>query len=359
MLPHERKTHTPLSTPKKHYIALDGLRGIAAMAVVVFHFMEIIISDFTKNPIAHGYLAVDFFFCLSGFVVAHAYDDKIGHMGMSAFLKRRLQRLHPLVVLGSVLGLLAFLYDPFSDSSSRYSILQITILFFLSATLVPYPAMEDRYFNLFGLNAPSWSLFWEYVANLLYAVILVRLGRKWLLGMAVVAAVLLVYIAKDSGSLIGGWNGETFWHGGARMFYSFLAGVCVLRYQLIFKRKLGFVSLSILLLLAFFTPYHPSSNWYSEPALIVLFFPFLIAIGAGTKLSSQQEKFCRLAGSLSYPLYITHYCIMWMFGSYYSQTKPSPDTLIPLVFGLIAFQLLVAYLASRYFDGTWKSTKRA
>lgn len=62
---------------KTHFEILDGLRGIAAVAVVIFHFMEFAIPDYTKNFIAHGYLAVDFFFCLSGFVIAYAYDNRI------------------------------------------------------------------------------------------------------------------------------------------------------------------------------------------------------------------------------------------------------------------------------------------
>ena len=92
---------------KHHFSTLDGLRGVAAIAIVVFHFMEIAYSDFTKNFIAHGFLAVDFFFCLSGFVMAYAYDDRLKGMGLMAFFKARIIRLHPLVVLGGVLGLLA------------------------------------------------------------------------------------------------------------------------------------------------------------------------------------------------------------------------------------------------------------
>src|SRR3954465_5875636 len=98
---------------KKHFEILDGLRGIAALAVVIFHFMEWIFSDYTKNFIGHGFLAVDFFFCLSGFVIGYAYDNRIERMGVKEFFKSRLIRLHPLVILGSVLGLLGFLIDPF------------------------------------------------------------------------------------------------------------------------------------------------------------------------------------------------------------------------------------------------------
>src|ERR1700750_3181305 len=91
---------------KQHFEILDGLRGVAAIAIVTFHFMEVVYSDYSKNFIGHGFLAVDFFFCLSGFVIAYAYDDRLAKMGVIEFFKSRLIRLHPLVVFGSVIGLL-------------------------------------------------------------------------------------------------------------------------------------------------------------------------------------------------------------------------------------------------------------
>src|SRR3982750_333356 len=95
---------TTILRTKQHFQVLDGLRGIAALSVVMFHFMEWVYTDYTRNFIAHGFLAVDFFFCLSGFVIGYAYDNRIGKMGVKEFFKSRLIRLHPLVVLGAVLG---------------------------------------------------------------------------------------------------------------------------------------------------------------------------------------------------------------------------------------------------------------
>ncbi|WP_369410091.1 acyltransferase family protein [Hufsiella arboris] len=103
-----KETGADLLKTKQHFEILDGLRGVAAVAVVIFHFMEIAVPDYTKSFIAHAYLAVDFFFCLSGFVIAYAYDTRLKKIGVLAFLKLRLIRLHPLVIIGSVIGLLAF-----------------------------------------------------------------------------------------------------------------------------------------------------------------------------------------------------------------------------------------------------------
>src|SRR3954464_12275134 len=114
---------------KQHFEILDGLRGIAALSIVMFHFMEWVYTDYSKNFIAHGFLAVDFFFCLSGFVIGYAYDDRITKMGVREFFKSRVIRLHPLVVAGSVLGLLAFLFDPFGGHPELYSIGKIILAF--------------------------------------------------------------------------------------------------------------------------------------------------------------------------------------------------------------------------------------
>src|SRR6201992_3323380 len=183
----DKPGHEILQT-KQRFEILDGLRGIAALSVVTFHFMEIVYSDYSKNFIGHGFLAVDFFFCLSGFVIGYAYDDRIREMGAWEFFKSRLIRLHPLVVLGSVLGLLAFLFDPFGGHPELYSTGKIILVFLASIFLVPLPIVNDRAFNLFSFNAPAWSLFWEYVANIFYALVLCKISRRWLILLTILSA---------------------------------------------------------------------------------------------------------------------------------------------------------------------------
>src|SRR6187551_2944695 len=106
------KPGADLLKTKQHFEILDGLRGIAALAVVVFHFMEWIFTDSSKNFIGHGFLAVDFFFCLSGFVIGYAYGDRVERIGVLEFFKSRLIRLHPLIIFGTVLGLLGYFFEP-------------------------------------------------------------------------------------------------------------------------------------------------------------------------------------------------------------------------------------------------------
>lgn len=339
-----------LPQQKHHFLVLDGLRGVAAFMVVVFHFMEIIETDFTKNILAHGYLAVDFFFCLSGFVIAYAYDDRMQNKTVKWFCKQRLLRLQPLVILGAILGLLAFIFDPFGNYIANYSIVQIIMLFAATVFVIPYPVMEDRYFNLFGLNAPAWSLFWEYIASAAYAIILVKLSRKWTAALTLIAAITLFSVGYIYNSTSGGWDGSTFWHGGARLFYSFLAGMCIFRYRLIIHNKLGFLPISLLLCLAFFMPWHPNCNWLTEPLVITLYFPLILTMGAGSTLTEKHKKACVFLGQLSYPLYITHYFALWGFGSYYATKQPNMQTLLIVVPCLIVVQIVVAYLAMKFYD---------
>lgn len=333
---------------KQHFTILDGLRGVAALAIVAFHFMEVVF-EFSKNILGHGFLAVDFFFCLSGFVIAYAYDDRLGKMGIMEFFKSRVIRLHPLVIFGSVLGLLSFLFDPFGGTAAQYSIGKITLLFLTSALLIPFPTMEDRYFNNFGLNAPAWSLFWEYVANIFYAFVLYKLSKKYLMVLACIAAILLISVSYYSKSLLGGWAGENFWEGGARIFYSFLAGMLIYRCNWIIKNKLGFIGLSILLLLAFFMPYS-EYNWLTEALVVLIYFPLLVALGAGTTTTQGLYKLCAFSGKISYPLYMTHYMAIWVFANYYNTYKPEGLKLtLVIISGMVALVSL-AYLTMILYD---------
>jgi len=332
---------------KQHFKVLDGMRGVAALGVVLFHFMEIVYTDPSTNFIGHGFLAVDFFFCLSGFVIAYAYGDRMKQLKPGPFFMRRLIRLHPLVVIGSVLGLVTFLFDPFGGQAATYSAGKIALLFAASIFMVPMPAMGDRFFNLFGLNAPAWSLFWEYVANIVYGLILWRINKRWLLALLLPAVVGICLVAHRAGTLVGGWSGETFWDGGVRVAYSFLAGMVVYRFNLAIKNKLGFAGMGVLLLLAFVMPFG-SYNWLTEPLIVLIYFPLLVALGAGTQPAAATDKVCVFSGNISYPLYMTHYSVMWMFGNYYASHHPSTGQLaLVVVTGLVvltAFAWLVMVL---------------
>ena len=332
----------------QHFEVLDGLRGIAALAVVIFHFMEWVFTDPSKNVIGHGFFAVDFFFCLSGFVIGYAYDNRLPKMGVGEFFKSRLIRLHPLVLLGSVLGLGSLLLDPFA-SPIAYNAGKLLLLFICSVFLIPFPVMEDRAFNLFGLNAPSWSLFWEYVANIVYAFLLYKVGRRSLALLLILAAAGICMVSYRAGNLLGGWSKDNFFDGGARVAYSFLAGLFLYRSNWIIKNRLGFTVLSILLALAFIMPWS-KWDWLTEALVVLFYFPLLVSLGAGSSLSPQWKKVCRFSGNISYPLYMTHYAAIWVFGNYFTTKKPPADSLPFIIITGVIFLVVIAYLVMVFYD---------
>lgn len=340
----------PALKTRQHFEILDGLRGVAAVAVVNFHFMEFAVPDYHNNFIAHSYLAVDFFFCLSGFVIAYAYDRKIERIGAIEFLKLRLIRLHPLAVIGSVIGLFCFIFDPFSNLFETYGTGKTILMFLSSCLLIPYPIVTERYFNLFHLNPPTWSLFWEYIANVFYVLILFKLKNKIMWILTLISAIMLCWEAYHSTYLGVGWGGDNFAGGGIRVFYSFLAGMLVYRSKWIIKTSLGFIPLAILLLVAFLFPYSAKTNYITDPLIVILYFPFLVALGAGATHRATFSKICKLSGDISYPLYMVHYPFLWLFLSYLEKEKPAMSQLEIMIPIGVALLIGFAYLVMVWID---------
>jgi peptidoglycan/LPS O-acetylase OafA/YrhL len=337
---------TGTSSTKHHFVVLDGLRGVAAFAIVLFHFMEWVYEP-AKNFIGHGFLAVDFFFCLSGFVIAYAYDQRIERIGKRAFFRLRMIRLHPLVILGAVLGLLAYFFDPFEQ---WHAPIGMVVLLFVSALfLIPMPIMEERAFNIFAFNAPAWSLFWEYIANIAYAFVLHRLKRTVLIILAVLAAIGIFAVGYSAGNLLGGWSKYNWWHGGVRVAFSFLAGMLIFRNNWIIRLKGGFILPASLLVLAFIFPLL-TWNWLIEAIIVVFYFPLIVALGAGAMPPERTRRFCLFAGQLSYPLYMTHYAGLWIFGHYYTTKNPPAGELVFVIIGGTIFLVVFAYAVMRWFD---------
>lgn len=344
---------------RTHYIVLDGLRGIAAIAVVIFHFMEFVVPDYADSFIGHAYLAVDFFFCLSGFVVAYAYDSRIKKLGTWEFFKMRLIRLQPMVFIGAIIGLLTFLLDPFHHFYAQYGFRETVTMFLSSAFLIPHPAMPERYNNLFYFNPPTWSLFWEYIANIFYAVILWRLHKKILIPLTILAACTLIYTARQFGNLSIGWGAENWIGGAARLFYSFLAGILVYRNQWLIRNRLGFLGIGFLLAVAFLVPYADSINWITEPLIVLFYFPLLVALGAGVTLSSGTQPVCKFLGDISYPLYMVHYPFLWVFLSYIETQHPTMRQLYVQIPVITCLLIGFAYLVLKTIDEPIRKYYRA
>jgi peptidoglycan/LPS O-acetylase OafA/YrhL len=166
---------TAIAPAKNHYVVLDGLRGVASLTVLAFHICEPFSDgDAVKQVINHGYLAVDFFFMLSGFVIAYAYDDRWTRMTQWDFYKRRLIRLQPMVIMGSLIGAALF-YLQKGDAFPLIAatpVWKMLLVMLVGCTLLPLPISMDirGWQEMHPLDGPAWSLFFEYIANIHYSV---------------------------------------------------------------------------------------------------------------------------------------------------------------------------------------------
>lgn len=341
---------TSILQTKKHFLALDGLRGIAAICVVIFHFSEFIYPSDAQSVIGHGYLAVDFFFCLSGFVIGYAYDDRIQKLGVKEFFISRLVRLHPLVVIGSVFGFLFFVFEP-SNAVDAYSFWKLMFILLCSVFLIPYPGMDNRFNNNFGLNCPAWSLFWEYIANIAYATVLKRIGKAWLIIVVIAGAAALLWTGHRAGSIVGGWNGSSFWDGLARIAFSFPMGLLLYRLQLKSNRQISFIVLAILLIATFCVPFVSKWNWLVECLIAILIYPALVVFGINGVQNNFLQKTCKFLGNISYPLYMMHYSLVWYFGYYHAKYKWSVSHSWWITAIGVLLAILFAYAIEVMLDG--------
>ncbi len=341
---------------KPHYEVLDGLRGSAAVMVVLFHIMGMAVSwADTGQLLHHAAMAVDFFFGLSGFVVAYAYDDRWKTMTTGQFFAIRLVRLHPLVLLGAVLGLLSFLFDPFPDNQKIVPLAIVLRDFALACFVLPHPSLPNRWTDSHSLNSPAWSLMQEYIGNIAYALVLRRL-KTWLLGMVVlIAAGFLIHMVWHSNSMDQGSDWLSIWGAPTRMAFSFTMGLWLYRVRDRFPRlRLGWVVLTIVLVAAFAMPLVPKSvphgNGAYEAAMVMVLFPLIILSGAHSQIGKLEMALCKFAGRISYPLYILHFPFLFIYMNFVTFRKPPPA--IAYTAGTIAFVVVMtfAWLALKLYD---------
>jgi peptidoglycan/LPS O-acetylase OafA/YrhL len=356
---------------KPHYDLLDGLRGVAALLVVWYHVFEgyAFAGGGTIESINHGYLAVDFFFILSGFVIGYAYDDRWSKsLTMKDFFKRRLIRLHPMVVMGVVLGVITFCiqgsvqWDGTHVATSMIMLSVLCSLFFIPA--LPGAGYEVRgNGEMFPLNGPSWSLFFEYIGNILYALFIRRLSTK-ALGVLVVllGAGLTAFAAFDVsgyGNIGVGWtlDGVNFLGGSLRMLFPFTMGLFLSRIFKPMKVRGAFWICSAVLLALFSVPYlegmEPvSMNGLYEMFCVIVVFPILIWLGAsGSTTDKNSTRICKFLGDISFPLYIIHYPFMYLFYAWLIEKQLfTLGETWQVVLCVYIGSVVVAYLCLKLYD---------
>ena len=348
---------------KSHYDLLDGLRGVAAITVVWFHIFEAFATSHLDQRINHGYLAVDFFFVLSGFVIGYAYDDRWGKMKTKDFIKRRVIRLHPMVVMGAIIGAVMFYWQgcPVWDVS-KVTIGALFMATFINALLLPAtPGTEIRGLGeMYPLNGPGWSLFFEYIGNILYALFIHKFSTRVLAVLVFLAGcgLALFAIGGPYGDICAGFSltGTEFTAGSLRLLFSFSAGLLLFRIFKPVKVKGAFwiCSLSIIALLSVPRLGGAEYLWMNgvyDTVCFAVFFPFLVYLGASGKTTDKYTtRICKFLGDISYPLYMVHYPFIYLYYAWVKNGHLTFRESLPGALGVVIGSIVLAYICLKFYD---------
>ncbi|MBE7176146.1 MAG: acyltransferase [Mucilaginibacter polytrichastri] len=350
---------------KPHYPVLDGLRGVAAIIVVTFHLTEPLGTGHLDILVNHGYLAVDFFFLLSGFVIGYAYDDRWHKMSVGTFFKRRIERLQPMVIMGMTLGAVGFY---FTDSTiwpliHTIPVWKMLLVMLIGYTVLPVPLSLDirGWDEMHPLNSVGWSLFFEYIANILYAAGIRKLSNAAMAILVLIAAGALAHLAISSpnGDVSGGWtlNTEQVRIGFTRTMFPFFAGLLLSRVARPTRIKNAFLLCSVLVAVVLYMPRIGGAerlwlNGIYESVVIILVFPLIVYLGASAATQGTTERrICKFLGDISYPLYLVHYPLVYFYVAWISDhngvtlAQAWPYALLILVGGIA-----LAYATLKWYD---------
>ncbi len=338
----------------ERFVLLDGIRGVAAVAIVHRHA-----EFFFGRPEASSYLAVDLFFALSGFVLAHAYGERLrsGSISVSTFMTARLFRLYPLYIVALALMAAFFLClerlglpTPIDDLHRQIDLKELGFALVTGLLFVPFPATLTLNGALF-LVSPAWSLFNELVANAVYG----RWGARWsvrtVLAIIGVSAIVLIFAAFQYGKLHLGFRWNGFYAGMARVFFSFFVGVLIYRYR---KRQQATnfpVALSCLAIvcLILFLPINDDLRAVFDLVVVIGVWPALLLVASRTAPSGWMNTASVFLGTASYGLYVLHIPLLaWCAFLLPQAGEGATSPLAGIVF--TAFATLLSWWLTRFFD---------
>ncbi len=299
---------------QRQFHTLDALRGVAAVAILTRHLPGAHLEKYLPS----SYLGVDLFFVLSGFVLAHAYEEKLRtRLSFSQFMVLRFVRLYPLYLLAAAIALpLVLMRGPGEMATAEYAVrafgTAFSVLLFLP--VLPGLSIWRDLPNAFPVNGARWSLLWELVANAVFAILAPRLSNRLLAVLIVIGGVATIAASLSFGSLAGGVYWSDMWVGGARVLFSFFAGTAL--YRLWLRRPLALsvpawlLPIALLAVLAVPAP-HPLRAFYDILAVIVL-FPAIVLVSASSEPGRPWFGLFRELGSASYALYVLQFPLIYL-----------------------------------------------
>jgi peptidoglycan/LPS O-acetylase OafA/YrhL len=331
---------------RRMFYTIDGLRGIAALLVVCRHIVPLHGGQLTFQS---SYLAVELFFLFSGFVIAHAYDKRFeAGLGFWEFAKVRWLRLYPLYFLGFAIAVLTV---PLAWG------LGLKTWPLLPGVLIPnlFILPTWLYFAgglLYPFNNPSWTLFFELVANFAYALVVRRLSNRLLAAIVLASAIFLVWTAFNFHSLDVGYNRKHFIGGFGRVFFSFFAGVAVYRLQLAkpcpIRISPWILMVAACALLVQTIPRGLDRELYDSLCAVIV-FPLFAYLATSVEPGPKGAKLFALGGGTSYALYLIHAPLGGVLNQFFTvYGRPKGSAALGIAF--IAAASVIAWLAEKYYD---------
>jgi peptidoglycan/LPS O-acetylase OafA/YrhL len=274
-----------------------------------------------------------------------------------------------MIIAGMLIGGVTFYFQASAiwPQIAQVPVIKMLIVLLIGFTLLPVPSSLDirGWQEMHPLNGPAWTLFFEYIANILYGILLRRVSN-WLLSVLVFfAGLALIHLAVTSsqGDIIGGWSIEPhqFRIGLTRLLYPFLAGLLLQRIAKLTPVKHAFLWCSLLLIVVLAMPRLGGKDqlWVNglyDSLSVVFVFPLIVYLGASGKLTGGPvEKTCKFLGSISYPLYIIHYPFIYLFMAWTSNNNITltADISAKVVFaaiGVLVLTVTLAYILLKLYD---------
>ncbi|MFS0735485.1 acyltransferase [Sphingomonas sp. 1P06PA] len=284
----------------RHYRTLDGLRGIAAIAVVCMHS----VAFFGTVQLPHAYLAVDLFFALSGLVIAHAYGAKLdAGMGTGAFMTMRLVRLYPLYLLGTAIGIAFFVVATKGGIEEGLTPAQTATAVAASLLMLPSPIQIGTHHWLTPFNFAGWSLMFELGVNLLMALVWRWLRLPFLAGLILFSGVWLIWWTMTTGHVDVGASLDTMANGVPRTLFSFFVGVALYHVRRGAPIVTGWAWALPIALIPLFAVPRGIGPWF-DLLCVLLLFPIVIELGA--RIEPVKPGPFAWLGLISFAIYALH-----------------------------------------------------
>lgn len=337
---------------KRVFHTLDGLRGIAALGVVVFHMPYF----FAPLAAPGGYLAVDLFFMMSGVVLAHAYEARFrAGMKIRDFMRVRAIRLYPLYLLGTIFGAIVAVASLQGHNADGWDASRLMLALSLALFFLPNPTGRPND-QLYPLNIPCWSLFFEILINFLFVVCWRALTSRLLMAICVLTGCAVGAAIAHRGNIDQGSTAAAFLPGIARTAFGFCVGILIARRVSKPPRKsnLGFLAIAALVVIVIAGS--PSGEWraFWDAAAVLVIFPLIVLLGTRVDPSAWLRSIATFLGVTSYAIYVLHSPISAVLHSLVRQRIFALDAAAGAPYlgvTIVAALLAGCGLADRYLDG--------